>query len=308
MKAPLLLLAIILLVTNPVCGQFGYISYSSINIGDDIQAIAAKRLLPQDSIPIDRDFISTFAHPMKVDVLVNGYYMSTKNFEWCRKLPPPAVSWPPAKSVSPFFISFHLARGFMPLAFTEEGVKFFKKHEPIGARDYSTLAELHKRGIKAYFSGCLTLTLENPYKKRRDIVYLVDFPEHMIHYLKSKIKGPVEVLTHEVPSKIQYDHTARLKYAENLLEKYRQAKCVVTSKLHVSMPCLAFETPVLLVGTLNERFSGLKELVRHCTEEELLKGAYDFDFNAPAPNSKAYLPLRKEMLKKVADWVDSRKK
>lgn len=42
--------------------QFGYISYSTTNIGDDIQAVAAKRFLPEDSIPINREFVSEFTH------------------------------------------------------------------------------------------------------------------------------------------------------------------------------------------------------------------------------------------------------
>ncbi|MHB9292886.1 hypothetical protein Holit_01999 [Hollandina sp. SP2] len=39
------------------------------------------------------------------------------------------------------------------------GIKYLKKHEPIGCRDYGTVKLLGKYGINAYFSGCLTLTL-----------------------------------------------------------------------------------------------------------------------------------------------------
>lgn len=308
-KTFLILFCMLAMATPTIYAQFGFISYSTTNIGDDIQAVAAKRFLPQNAIPIDRDFISEFKHSQKIDTIVNGFYMHTQRLWWCHKNPAPACSWPPSNAINPLFISFHLSRQFMPLAFTEEGLKFFKAHQPIGTRDYDTLVELKDRGIKAYFSGCITLTLENPYKKRDNIVYIVDLPQQYVDYLRKKIKGSlVEVLSHSVPSEIQYNVEARLRHAEGLLEKYRKAKCVITSKLHVSMPCLALETPVLLVGKLNERFYGLRELVRNCTEDELLRGEYNFDFNNPTPNTKAYLPLRENIIKKVTHWVNEKKR
>lgn len=306
-KTFLLFLCVISMACGQLPAQFGFISYSTTNIGDDIQAIAAKRFLPKDAIPIDRDFISEFNHRKKINTVVNGFYMHTEKLWWCNKNPAPAKSWPPSNSIQPFFISFHLARQFMPLAFTEEGLKYFRTHQPIGCRDYDTCVALRERGIKAYFSGCITLTLENPYNKREDVIYVVDLPQQYVDYVRKKARCRVEFVGHAVPKEIQYNVQERLKYAEKLLEKYRRAKCVVTSKLHVSMPCLAFETPVLLVGKLNERFYGLRELVRNCTEDELLKGQYDFDFNNPTPNTKAYMPLRLNIIKRMTAWVNEHK-
>ena len=55
-------------------------------------------------------------------------------------------------------------------------VAWFKQHEPIGCRDEYTAEALRKKGIDAYFSGCLTLTLGDKYPTsvKTDKVYVVD--------------------------------------------------------------------------------------------------------------------------------------
>ena len=72
------------------------------------------------------------------------------------------------------------------------------------------------------------------------------------------------------------------------------------------MPCLALGTPVLRIEdqTVYNRFSGLRELVRHCTPEEFLSGIVDFDFDHPPENPKDYLPLREKLIETVTTWVN----
>lgn len=282
---------------------FGYISYSTTNIGDDIQAIAAKRFLPKNSIPIDREFIGEFQHELKVSTIVNGWFMHTKDFCWYLNTMPPEKSWPPSDSINPLLISIHLTEKFTPLAFSDEGIAFFKKYGPVGARDYHTLQELQKRNIPSYFSGCLTLTLENKFTQREEIVYVVDLDEECINYIKANTHYKVKKLSHAIPFYLNKEN--RLQYAEKILEKYQKAKYVITSRLHSALPCLAFETPVLFVLlSPSSRFDGLTELTRTCSKEELLQGKADFDFNFPTENSKAYIPIRENIIKTVTDWVN----
>ncbi len=92
------------------------------------------------------------------------------------------------------------------------------------------------------------------------------------------------------------------------LEKYAKAKCVVTQRLHAAMPCLALNTPVLLITEIAQekgRLSGLKELARSCTEEEFLSGKVEFDFDNPPSNPEDYIPIREELIEKVSNWVKS---
>ena len=85
---------------------------------------------------------------------------------------------------------------------TEKGIAYLKKHAPIGCRDKFTVQILNEKGIDAYFTGCLTLTLDN-YKVddalRGDDIYIVDpfynFPtaEKVFltpkHFVKSVLNG-----------------------------------------------------------------------------------------------------------------------
>ncbi|MES2122455.1 MAG: polysaccharide pyruvyl transferase family protein [Chlamydiota bacterium] len=287
---------------------FGYISHSTINIGDDIQTIAAKRFLPDNAVAVDREFISAFSHPSRVKTVVSGWFMHQKEGYWDLPVDPPDSSWPPSDVIDPFFISIHLTGSFLPTVFSEKNIAYLKKHGPIGARDLFTLNELQKRGIPSYFSGCLTLTLENGCKERNDLIYLVDLDEETIQYIRSKTSSPIVVLSHGKPLLQLLSTEHRLKYAEYLLNLYRRCKCVVTTRLHASMPCLAFETPVLMIssdrrGAMDARFPGLVEHAYHCSKEELLGGECDYDFDCPPENPKTYLPIRKQLCKTMMEWV-----
>ncbi len=285
--------------------DFGYISYSSYNIGDDIQAVAAKRFLPENSIAIDREFIGAFEHAGAVKTLMNGWYMHTKDYCWyVNDVPPPDKCWPPPPSIDPLLISIHLDPGFVPEALSDEGIAYLKQHGPVGARDYPTLHLLQAQNIPSYFSGCLTLTLENDCQERGDIIYAVDIDSACLAYLKSKTQSKVEVVHHGLKFITFLTNQQRLNYAENLLEKYKRAKCVVTTRLHATLPNLALETPVLLINQKGSaRFDGLKELVRNCTRDEFLRGEFEFDFDHPGPNPEAYIPIRNNLIDLVTQWV-----
>ncbi len=284
--------------------EFGYISYSSYNIGDDIQSLAAKRFLPEGSIPIDREFLGSFQHDCPVSTIINGWLMHTKKNAWYLNfIAPPEKSWPPPSSISPLLISLHFTKGFLPEAFAPEAVDYMKAYGPVGARDLFTLQELQKRDIPSYLSGCLTLTLDNPFTERDNIIYIVDLDKAITNYVRKNTNAKVIEMTHKIPLSIQFDHKNRLKYAENLLNKYRKAKCVLTSRFHATMPCLAFETPVILVNKLDYRFKGLKGLVNHCSPRDILRGKYDLQH--PPQNPQGYRILRENMIEIVTHWVNS---
>ncbi|MFV0339574.1 MAG: polysaccharide pyruvyl transferase family protein [Parachlamydiaceae bacterium] len=285
--------------------EFGFISYTTYNIGDDIQAYAAKRLLPGEHIPVDREFIGVFERDTPLPTLVNGWYMHTKEYLWLRSdVPAPQKSWPPSPSIDPLLISIHLSKGFIPYAFSPEAVQYLKDNGPVGARDLNTMHELQMRGIPSYYSGCLTLTLDNECTERNDIIYAVDLDDACLKKLKSLTTSPIVRLTHIMNRKTAFDSKKREEFMHDLLEKYKRAKAVVTTRLHATMPCLALKTPVLLIKVYSDkRFSGLRDLVRNCSRTEFLKGKYDFNFDSPEPNPDEYLSLRENLLQIVNNWV-----
>lgn len=301
------ILAIFLTILIPTAWgtEFGYITYTSFNIGDDIQALAAKRFLPENSIGIDREFIGVFQHKKMLPTLINGWFMHTKEFCWYRSdVAAPEKSWPPSPFIDPLLISIHLAEGFIPYAFSNEAIEYLKAYAPIGARDLNTLKELQSNGIPSYFSGCLCLTMENLCNQQDEIIYAVDLDDECYNYLRSRTRCPIERVTHIIDEQTAHNPQKRLEYTQEILEKYKKAKAVVTLRLHATMPCLAFKTPVLLINDREDkRLHGLRELAHNCNRKEFLSGQFAFDFDHPPQNPREYIELRKGLIETVNNWI-----
>lgn len=288
---------------------FGCVLPLGGNIGDDIQAIAAAQFLPDATIYIEREFLGSFQYPRRLPTLINGWFMRTARTGWNDERPAPERSWPPPACVDPLIISIHLEPDFVSEALSEEGIRFFRSCGSVGARDTFTHRVLEERGVPSYFSGCLTLTLENSYtnEDRDNIVYVVDLPSDLEKIIRRQCKMPVVRLTHHGKEPgASSDNQYLLSRAEIVLEQYRRAQCVITSRLHVAMPCLAFETPVVLVHPdpdSDSRMGGLIELVRHCSARDVRKGRLPLDPDAPTPNASDYRKLRSQLTSTVTEWV-----
>lgn len=101
---------------------------------------------------------------------------------------------------------------------------------PAGARDSYTAGLLGCAGIEAANIGCATLTLD-AYRGPRKGRYSVDI---------GPVKG-TEALTQKI-GRISWRKQWEL--AVRRLDQLRTAEIVYTSRLHVALPCLAFQTPV----------------------------------------------------------------
>lgn len=218
---------------------------------------------------------------------MNGWFTHTKN-----------NSWIPSEQIDPLFIAFHINSNAVNTILSPDGIEYLKKYQPIGCRDMNTLKLLKNVGVEAYFSGCLTLTLDR-YKKenveRKDI-YMVDplynYPrsKYMFSSIKQIIKGLVtknifalnkldnhlrKIFSEDLLNNAKYEcqvlpgkgisHEDRFKHADNLLEKYSTAKLVITSRIHCALPCLAMGTPVIYVNGFDDfvdtcRFEGILDL------------------------------------------------
>ncbi|MBD5413830.1 MAG: polysaccharide pyruvyl transferase family protein [Treponema sp.] len=135
------------------------------NIGDYVQSLAAKQFIPSsnDIVFVKRDWMNEY-HGEDIKLIMNGWYSHRpENFK-------------PSEKIHPLFISFHLNSMVKDAILTDENISYLKKHEPIGCRDRYTESVLKKKGINAYFSGCLTLTLGKTYKmpKEREEIYFID--------------------------------------------------------------------------------------------------------------------------------------
>jgi hypothetical protein len=164
--------------------KYGLLKYNSDNLGDDIQSIAARQFMPAVDVLLDRDYLSGVKSEQKIKIILNGWFNSKPE------------NWPPSPDIDPLFVSFHIARKAVALFTSEISLIYLKQHEPIGCRDTSTRDLLLSKGVDAYFSGCLTLTLKNDAAMRTEEVFLVDLDPRVIASLPPDVRAGAAVLTH----------------------------------------------------------------------------------------------------------------
>lgn len=276
------------------------------NIGDYVQSLAAKQFLPQVDSYVNREFLGQYTgEPSKI--ILNGWF--THHPE----------TWIPADNLIPLFVSLHINSSAASRMLNDEGLTYLKKHEPIGCRDHYTVRLLESKGVKAYFTGCLTLTLDSYAKKGSENdgkIYIVDplygFPNkdrvfiNAKSFIKGVVKGDIfnmnsatefmqkifsqslldkaEYIKQELP-KDKYTEDEKFIIAEDLLKKYSTAKLVITSRIHCALPCLALGTPVIYLNGFEKEFDacrmeGLSELF-HTINVNRKTGEifYNFDVN-----------------------------
>lgn len=272
------------------------------NIGDDIQSYAAMRFLPSVDYVIDREGMDTFeSNGERVKAIMNGWYMYNKS------------NWPPSESIDPLWVSVHISKndyfGIGERFLDGLGGEYLKYYAPIGARDVSTLELLRKKGIPAYLSGCLTLTLPKVAEtEKTDKVILVDVDLESEQVIRAAYPHQNYVkITHTVDatSYRELSLQERLSGVEALLKRYQNAKCVITSRLHCALPCLALETPVLLIykGEYAPRMQSFLKLLHYSEAGELKEKILEFDLKHPKENGRDYLETRNNLISVCEEFL-----
>jgi hypothetical protein len=272
------------------------------NIGDDILSYAASRFLPQIDYCIDREEMDLFYPQDKeyVKTIMNGWYLYNK------------FSWPPSPYLFPLVIGMHMtSKDYLGIGYdyiSGQGKEFFEKFQPIGCRDTSTKNMLSEKNIDSYFSGCLTLTLQKfPDISQENKVIIVDVSEEIENKIKNSCDYECIKITHTLENdKRNKDWDIRKSEVEKLLKQYQSAKCVVTSRLHVALPCLALGTPVHLIYDDKEadRFSDYLSLLHYSTESDFLEESFSFHPDSMQPNKDDYKEIRKSIENKCYDFVN----
>ncbi len=305
--------------------DYGIMTYDfqdRFNIGDYVQSIAARQFLPRVDRYVCRESLHEYAGP-DMKLILNGHFM---------RFPP---NWPPSARIHPLFISFHINPKRAAGMLVEKGVEYLKKHGPIGCRDLSTLELLKGRGIEAYFSSCLTLTLGNRYRHQSDeSIFFVDvlfrYPtwrsvfRSLNSFQKSLTSGKIALLgrrkrlldrlfgrdivqaaehiTHEYPAREFPTEDSRFELADRILKRYEKARLVVTSRIHCALPCVAMGTPVVFVNggfqqAQSGRFTGNSRLFN--TVEILPNGCIETDCDLDHIRKSMSAPVRTEHLEYV---------
>jgi len=245
----------------------------SDNLGDPIQSLAAKKLLSETPIALDREALHSYKGA-PVLLLLNGWFMENANH------------WPPAPQITPLFISFHINPTVAEVFTQEKAIAYFKRHQPIGCRDFYTMTLLQEKGIDAYFSGCLTLTLNrsdftqknkkpegvlvlsvlerlNPKRPlwnkqsgfKRGLIQGIKYPFKALQYGLAKrrlnrfLKQQGLPITErsQIISNPELDETDKEALAVQQLEAIAAARYVITSRIHTALPAVAMGVPVLFL-------------------------------------------------------------
>ena len=253
--------------------KFGLFTYKDrnkkFNVGDYIQSLAARQYLRSVDMLIERDSLSLLKLKEETAIIMNGWF--THHPE----------NWPPVELLRPLFVSFHLNSSHAAKVLNwEENVEYLKKYSPIGCRDIGTVKFLQEKGIDAYYSSCLTTTLDIDFssQEKREEVLIVDVlyqddligqcresPRKILSNLKNgkilhlfdrqrviksiipdHIIKKANYVSHSYKN-IDYNQEERFILAENLLKRYAKAKLVITSRIHCALPCLALGTPVVFI-------------------------------------------------------------
>lgn len=274
--------------------KYGYMFYQKplkrnmktrpVNLGDPIQSYAVKNLYremgirEEDIIPVPRYDMADYNGEECICV-VN----SASNYE---ELAYDSRFMPPSPKVHAIPMSLHIHREI-----PDSELEFYKKCGGVGCRDISTVEYLHKLGVDAYLSGCLTATLprrSEEIAKNADKIYFLDVPSDVMEIMPEDIRknGIVlsNILRFENPgnsNRISIEDTyEEHRKGEERIELLRNtAKLVVTSKLHVASPCMAMGIPVILAKNhFGDRFGFIDRLLPTYTPEHYS----EIDWN-PAP-------------------------
>ncbi|GAA3935393.1 hypothetical protein GCM10022230_00530 [Pseudoclavibacter caeni] len=285
--------------------SFAVMAYNTTNIGDDVQSVAAEAYLPEgtgktyvyrDEIANDGGWSSDMD---KIKLIGNAWY-GGKRF-----------SWPPAQQYDFLPIAMHIEYGnsIVRKRFEkEQSLKYVKGIGALGARDLSTLKYLRSLGLNAYFSGCLTLTLQRISTLRKQpFGVTVDVDKDVANAISQSASKDVIRLSANVPA--MKNTQRRMRIARTLLGIYQSASFVVTSRIHVMLPCLALGTPVVFVPRGNmfepKRLEGLTDLSHtYISAQTFLGDIHSGKLNLDKfTNPVQHIKLRNDLIERVRGFT-----
>jgi hypothetical protein len=141
--------------------------------------------------------------------------------------------FPLHRNLRPIFVSFHCNKREL---LTPDAIAYLKRYGPVGCRDWPTVDLLLSIGVPAFFSGCLTTTIDTVFPDltappgREAPVAYVDVPEE-------DVPPGAPTFKHSSDAVRRRSFVANIYAALELLETYRRRhRGVVTSRLHCYLP------------------------------------------------------------------------
>lgn len=162
--------------------------------------------------------------------------------------------------VNPIFVSFHVNR---VNTLTPQALDYLRAHGPIGCRDWTTVDLLLSAGVDAFFSGCLTTTVDAVFPDLADVereqpgvVAVIDLPRSVA----DKARRKVVTVSHGDAEYREADLVQGTHAADHLLTTYqRRFRRILTSRLHSYLPATSLGVDVSFQPHIpgDVRFDGL---------------------------------------------------
>jgi lipopolysaccharide biosynthesis glycosyltransferase len=205
-------------------------------------------------VAVDREFSTVVDVPLGTWLFAFGWHM--------HPLYDLRYDFPYHPNIRPLFISFHVNRLDM---LTDEALDYLRLHGPIGCRDWTTVFLLLGAGVEAFFSGCVSTTVDALFPTRDEAysgggaVGVIDQP---VRAAGANAKN-VRRFSHQSDDYRYMSATEGLRAASRVLASYQQElERVVTGRLHAYLPLTALGVPVeFKSGSPGDvRFAGLAGL------------------------------------------------
>ena len=150
----------------------------------------------------------------------------------------------------PIFFSFHIQ---YPEILTDDAIAYLKRFAPIGCRDIATRDLLMNQDIDAFFSGCVTTTLAFAGEAE---------PSGEILDVDADMKPSAIQMKNQYPAVKTRNFDENIEASLLLLQQFRNAKKVITSRLHCYLPTRALGGNVFFTHkNMNDsRFDGLIDI------------------------------------------------
>lgn len=195
-------------------------------------------------------------------------------------------------SLSPKIIPVYLGISVMSGSVVK-GLRM-QNFQPIGCRDYHTLTEIRKVGLEAYYGGCLTIAFPKRTTSFSNKIFIVDVSENILNLIPQNIKDQAEFITH-----IYYDDECggEVKAREIYARYAKEAKLVITSRIHCAQPCLAMGIPVIFICEIKSfRYDVLKPFIPIYT----ISNMNQINWNPSPPDIEYH---KKKLLDSAADRI-----
>lgn len=285
--------------------KYKYLHTTSVkgNLGDNIQSISAINMLNRLGIENkDIDYLNRDDLAIENSDKTEGIFVAQG---WFGSMPGQKTFPINDKSIHPLYFGFHVNEGsWHILSKNEKFIKSMKKYEPIGCRDLGTRDFLRTLNVKAYYSRCLTMTFDKRIDSvEKEKVFIIDVYEDIEKYIPPKLLEKSVKLSQEDYSSSNYSPSGEWpmndedvkkvdKVAYGRLEIFRkEASLVITSRIHIAMPCASMGIPVVFCfpNKFDSRASVLQEILPIYDR----KNFENIDWETKAPEMEE---IKKEML------------